>query len=78
MIALQPLLGKRSVATLPVSGPHSKTRIIAGAWCVVEGGVIVRAAKASQAEPTRIWVAGRGVTERGATPQPQSWPAHYA
>jgi hypothetical protein len=57
---------------------RTSTRIIAGAFCIVRSGQILRAAKASQTGPTRIWVAGQGDLERREQSHPLSWPVHYA
>lgn len=56
----------------------SASRIIAGAWCIVERGRIVRAARAYPTAATRIWVAGQGEIVRGLQPHPDRWPVHYA
>ena len=47
-------------------------RIIAGAWCIVKDGAIIRASKL-------YWSPAKGVTESaGQRIHRFSWPVHYA
>lgn len=59
-------------------GARTSTRIIAGAYCIVHRGRIVRAAKASREETTRIWIAGAGSHQLRAGRLPSVQPVHYA
>ena len=54
------------------------TALIAGAWCVVRKGKIVRAARVRRGERQQLWVAGVGNSGGGPLdPARKYWPVHY-
>lgn len=54
--------------------------IIAGVFCIVEDGNIVRAAKPSNDHPTMVWAAGVGRVDKPRRERPilRVVPVHYA